>query len=1474
MNGTLAQALSLAHNYLGKFAVSSGFWSDFEVAFGRGFDRSTAEKIRQSLATGRFARPIRILPDRILGVASGAFAAATDTVYLRESLVASGDLEQIGAVIIEELGHAIDLQVNSEETPGDEGAIFQMLVRGIELSAAMLAELRAEDDWGVLAIEGRELAVEMAVFNGIPGNNDTLGGIVNGVPNNGGDDIFLPLLGQDVVNGGDGIDTLIVDYSTNTNTGGVLGIGYNNYVVASGSGNLYAYIGTGATYNQVTYNGIEKFNITGTQYGDDLRGGNNNDTLLGGAGNDTLLGAAGVDILNGGTGNDAVIIDLTASTANIAIDIVASTTNYGTQLTSIEAVTATGGSGNDTLTGAALSDNLTGGAGNDILHAGTGGIDVMSGGNDTDILIVNYSSNTNTGGVLGIRYNAYVASGSGNLYAYIGTGATYNQVTYNGIEKFNITGTQYGDDLRGGNNSDTLLGGVGNDTLLGAAGVDILNGGTGDDAVIIDLAASTANILIDIVASTTNYGTQLTSIEAVTATGGSGNDTLTGAALSDSLTGGAGNDILHVGTGGIDVVNGGNDTDTLIVNYSGNTNTGGVLGVRYNAYVVASGSGNLYAYIGTGATYNQVTYNGIEKFNITGTQYGDDLRGGSNNDTLLGGVGNDTLLGDAGVDILNGGTGNDAVIIDLAASTANIAIDIVASTTNYGTQLTSIEAVTATAGSGNDTLTGGALSDSLTGGAGNDILHAGTGGIDVMSGGNDTDTLIVNYSGNTNTGGVLGIRYNAYVASGSGNLYAYIGTGATYNQVTYNGIEKFNITGTQYGDDLRGGSNNDTLVGGAGNDTLLGAAGVDILNGGTGNDAVIIDLAASTANIAIDIVASTTNYGTQLTSIEAVTVTGGLGNDTLTGGALSDSLTGGAGNDVLHAGTGGIDVVSGGNDTDTLIVNYSGNTNTGGVLGIRYNAYVVASGSGNLYAYIGTGATYNQVTYNGIEKFNITGTQYGDDLRGGSNTDILVGGAGNDTIAAQDGSDYLYGGTGNDSLSGGLGNDILRGGAGVDTLDGGDGIDYASYYDAISPTLVVNLLNSALNTGDALGDSFVNIEWLQGSLTANNTLTGNASNNNLYSYNGNDTLNGGAGNDLLSAGAGNDFLDGGTGNDGLYGGLGNDTYIVDSVSDGISEAVNQGTDIVQSSVSYVLSANIENLTLLGTAANGTGNISNNLITGNAITNSLSGGDGNDTLNGNDGNDYLYGGNGNDLLNGGLGIDVLRGGAGADTLDGGDGNDYASYYDTTSPTLIANLLNSALNTGDALGDSFVNIEWLQGSLTANNNLTGNAGNNNLYSYNGSDTLNGGSGNDLLSAGAGNDSLQGGAGNDVLYGGVGNDHFQFSGGLIATTVTALLGIDTIGDFSINMVNNVDKIVLSKATFSAVSSAAGASIGTNFSIVANDAAVGAASGSIVYSQTTGRLFYNADLATPGLGAAGGQFAALAANLALTTNDFVVIS
>ena len=137
------------------------------------------------------------------------------------------------------------------------------------------------------------------------------------------------------------------------------------------------------------------------------------------------------------------------------------------------------------------------------------------------------------------------------------------------------------------------------------------------------------------------------------------------------------------------------------------------------------------------------------------------------------------------------------------------------------------------------------------------------------------------------------------------------------------------------------------------------------------------------------------------------------------------------------------------------------------------------------------------------------------------------------------------------------------------------------------------------------------------------------------------TATGTINNDDFIGTSGPDTLAGTSGADAMTGLAGNDTYTVNDAGDLVIEALNQGTDTVQASLSYTLPDNVENLLLTGTGnLNGTGNGLNNQITGNSGNNNLNGAAGNDSLNGAAGNDSLNGAAGRDTLTGGTGTDIF------------------------------------------------------------------------------------------------------------------------------------------------------------------------------------------------------------------------------------------
>ena len=335
--------------------------------------------------------------------------------------------------------------------------------------------------------------------------------------------------------------------------------------------------------------------------------------------------------------------------------------------------------------------------------------------------------------------------------------------------------------------------------------------------------------------------------------------------------------------------------------------------------------------------------------------------------------------------------------------------------------------------------------------------------------------------------------------------------------------------------------------------------------------------------------------------------------------------------------------------------------------------------------------------------------------------------------------------------TGGAGRDVLYGTSGIDTLTGAGGNDI---YHVTSGDLVVEALDAGIDTvhsGFTRGLE-VNVENLTLTGTAALHGTGNTLANLINGNAGNNRLSGLTGNDSINGAAGNDTLDGGLGADMLNGGAGNDIYVVDNGGDRVNEVRNFGTDTVQASISYGLTANVENLTLTGSnPLNGTGNALANQIRGNSGSNTLDGGLGADMLNGGAGNDIYV------VDNAGDRVSEVRN-FGTDTVQA-----------SISYGLTANVENLTLTGTAALhgtGNTLANL------------INGNAGNNRLSGLTGNDTLNGG---------AGNDHLIGSAGADKMTGGLGADSFVFIAHPESTVGSA--GRDTITDFSLAQHDLID-------------------------------------------------------------------------------------
>jgi Ca2+-binding RTX toxin-like protein len=409
-----------------------------------------------------------------------------------------------------------------------------------------------------------------------------------------------------------------------------------------------------------------------------------------------------------------------------------------------------------------------------------------------------------------------------------------------------------------------------------------------------------------------------------------------------------------------------------------------------------------------------------------------------------------------------------------------------------------------------------------------------------------------------------------------------------------------------------------------------------------------------------------------------------------------------------------------------------------------------------------------------------------------------------------DGAAGVQGGANADTITGNSFANGIAGGVGDDTMIGGGGDD--SYEVNVATDVVTELANEGTDTvfASATYGLTNNVEnlVLTGATaidgTGNgldNTITGNDAANVLNGGDGNDTLVGAGGADVLRGGNGSDKLDGGDSADvdDMAGGVGDDTYVIDRLTDVVTEAANEGIDTVQvkeGAATYTLGANLENVTVLSAVAI--------KVSGNGGANRLTSGAGDDTLEGGDGNDiyvvnntldvvtetatagagvdtvitsanYTLGDNlenlqaaagtdaliltGNTVANtitGNDGANVLNGGAdtAADTLVGGKGDD--TYVFGAGDTITENA-HEGIDTIVAGGTfslavaAYANIENLRvaPALAAAVELTGNDANNELSGGAGDDKLAGGLGNDVLMGLNGRDTMTGGKGDDTYY-----------------------------------------------------------------------------------------------------------------------------
>jgi Ca2+-binding RTX toxin-like protein len=770
------------------------------------------------------------------------------------------------------------------------------------------------------------------------------------------------------------------------------------------------------------------------------------------------------------------------------------------------------------------------------------------------------------------------------LYADFITFVGASSTSYTGSERDEIiVSRDIGGSVNGGAGNDILIGNSGSDNLSGGGGNDSLYGGAGDD----NLIGGAGNDLLD---------------------GGTGNEMLTGSDGDDTYVFrvGSGQDVVNAydtNTGRIDTIQFADVKSTelrslrrvgndLVLNY-GTVDQVTIQNYYFNSYYtvqqfkfsddVTMTPAQLFAAYAINLTdgADSQTF-GAGPDIVAGGLGNDTINGGGGNDSLYGGAGDDNLIGGAGNDLLDGGTGNDVLtgsdgddtyIVDntgdIIIESSSAGTDSVQSSVTY-TLAANVENLTLT-GTSAINGTGNALNNVITGNSANNILSGGL-GVDTMIGGTGDDTYVVDNSGDV-------IIENA--AGGTDTVQSSIDytLGTNVENLTMTGTSGWG-TGNALNNVIIGNSAANNLTGNAGDDTLDGGAGADTMNGGAGNDTYVVDntgdVITENANEGTDTVQSSIDY-TLGTNVENLTMTGTSGwgtgnelNNVIIGNSAVNSLTGNAGNDTLDGGA-GADTMNGGIGNDTYVVD-----NTGDVITENANE--------------GTDTVQSSITYtlaSNVENLVLTGTS-------------AINGTGNAL---------------NNVITGNSANNILSGGVGIDTMIGGIGND--TYVVDNSDDVITENANEGVDTVQSSNHYILgaNVENLTLTGTTSAWGTGNDLNNVII---GNSAVNN------LAGGTGNDTLDGGAGADSMNGGIGNDTFVVDNSGDVITENANEGTDTVQSSIDYTLGANVENLTLTGTSAWGTGNDLNNVITGNSANNLFNGSLGNDSLVGGTGSDtYTY-----------------------------------------------------------------------------------------------------------------------------------------------------------------------------------------------------------------------------------------------------------
>ncbi|MCC5899754.1 MAG: hypothetical protein JJU32_17775 [Phormidium sp. BM_Day4_Bin.17] len=676
--------------------------------------------------------------------------------------------------------------------------------------------------------------------------------------------------------------------------------------------------------------------LIGNAGNDYIRSRGIGDWVFGGPGNDTLVNENGRAILYGNEGNDYLLARDSRTTlfgGGTSEDSPDDGNNFLVSAGGKNILV--GGGGNDTLVGLIGGDTMAGRGGNDVLIGGPQGKnflfgnrgldsllsisidlpDSLYGGQGEDSIVVGSQSTANTPLLVGglgadtLRMESDSVDGA-ILLGDVGLSGQFE-------------GTDAGDDylyVAAGNNHQ-LFGNAGQDTLsLGInVGVGVsLFGGRGNDLLIGTGAANTP--LPSQIKAFGDKGDDTLMLAGSDSefwgdnpfmTSGFGNNTVIGIGIGNTLRGGndfasgtnAGNNLLIAKLGNLqlaegqeskNILMGGAGDDTLDASESGPGDTliGGIDGAGNNTYIFRAGQyiqpdlSGINTYIGIGADTS-----------IAVTVRAQDVIKGEGNFFMVGNQNNVLFLEKGGIITDNGDKVN---IIDISGDASGIT----------------------KTGDGNDQLTFGNVSGNVDAGGGNDTITVANSVSGIINAGAGNDLITVNGSISVESGGVINGGDGDDTILLQGAVFGNVKGGTGKNKITAHSLKDGGIIDCSEGEDnisitnVFGGGK--VIVGGISN-----SVNVNLAYSGarftalSGNNSILLDSVSATVD----------QEGNFVSSDQAITISGGAGNDFIglrRGGAVvsgsvgvSFNLSASAGNNIMQSG-GFSDIIAVGNGDDVI----------------------------------------------------------------------------------------------------------------------------------------------------------------------------------------------------------------------------------------------------------------------------------------------------------------------------------------------------------------------------------------------------------------------------------------------------------------------------------------------------------------------------------------------------------------------------